>query len=400
MSKVITFFLSPYCGFSKTTWKIMAAGFINSTGLTLTLYLTLYLDSLGYTVTQIGLTVTFWGMGGLLGGYLGGYLADTFTPLKICKISLLLNTLFLFFLPLIHHFYSLNILAVLLGLANSLFRPAFILLLAQGENASDLTNIIALRRVAINLGMAGGAAIFGFLASVSFILLFWVNAIMGLLAYFLLSRINDFPVTSNSIQQDNAAQNTQNLYFYFILLLMFAVLLVFNQNQIIYPLFLKNEWHVSIHFLSLLFTLNGILIVLFQLPITHALNRYNSRIICASGTFFIGAGFAILTLSHTPILLAIFSCILWTVGEMIFFPPLLVLVLNLSGSQQGKSIGLYQFFFSLALLISPAFGTLCYSHDKNILWYLSGIMGIITSLSFLLNTKNPDFNNQLSLSEP
>lgn len=390
MYKTIRFFLSPYLGFSKTTWKIIVAGFINATGLTLTLYISLYLNSMKYSITEIGSVITLFGFGGLIGGYLGGYLADKFTALRICKASLLSNAALLALFPLSSYLSYLYVIAFLLGVSSNLFRPAFILALARGEKSGDLEKIIALRRVAINLGMAFGAAILSSIVSQGFIFLFLANALASLIAYILIKRIPDAQnITKSTGDEDD--ESLQRINFYFILLLMFMILLVFNQSQLIYPIYLKNEAHTSLHLLSLLFTLNGILIALFQMPVTNTLSKYNPNIACAIGTLLIGFGFAILSLFQLNTFLIILSCIFWTVGEIIFFPALLAVILRVSRNKKGKNMGIYQFVYSLALLVSPAFGTFIYDYDKNLFWHISGIIGIITCISFLLNIRHSKF---------
>jgi predicted MFS family arabinose efflux permease len=67
---------SSYLGLSKDVWKLIGAGFINSSGLVIPVYLALFLNSLDYQAAQIGVVIALFGTGGMLGGFLGGYLAD------------------------------------------------------------------------------------------------------------------------------------------------------------------------------------------------------------------------------------------------------------------------------------------------------------------------------------
>jgi MFS family permease len=390
MFKAIQYIGRPYTGFSKDTWKFLGAGFVNATGLTLTIYLTLYLNSLGVSLSKVGWTITLFSIGGLIGGYLGGWLSDKFSALTVCKLSLLISSGFIFLIALSKNYYILSGFVTLTGLFSSLFRPAFILALADQGKSVNLEKIIALRRVAINLGMSFGAAIFGFIASISYSFLFSIIGIMNILAFIILKKIND---TGNiNIAEKNAANKApRNIGFYIVLVLMFSVSLIFNQTQTTYPLFIKNNLNYDVSFISCLFTLNGIVIAFLQMPISSYLTRINTNLTCALGTFLLSMGLSILSICSTKSGV-IFSCILWTLGEIIFFPAILTLIIKLSGSKKGKSIGLYQLFFSFASFAAPTLGILSYGYDKNFVWYASGILGIVTTLYFLLSIKKTNDN--------
>lgn len=386
MLNVLKYLGRPYAGFSKDTWKFLGAGFVNATGLTLTIYLTLYLSSLGTSLYKIGWMITLFSSGGLIGGYLGGWLSDKISALLVCKLSLAISSAFIFLLALNKNYYILCSIVTVIGLVSSLFRPAFILALAEQGKTVNLEKIIALRRVAINLGMAFGAAIFGFIASINFSFLFATMSILNLIAFIILKNILD---TGNlQIESKNETQNTYQKSgdFYTVLALMFSVALIFNQTQVTYPLFIKNNLHFSVSFISCLFTLNGVLIALLQMPISSYLTRINTNFTCALGTFLLSMGLSMLAFCSTKFGVMM-SCSIWTLGEIIFFPAILALIIKLSGSKKGKSIGLYQLFFSLSSFAAPTLGMLSYSYSNNLMWHISGILGIMTTLYFLLSIK-------------
>jgi predicted MFS family arabinose efflux permease len=164
--------LSSYSGFSSVTWKLVGAGFMNAMGMVLVVYISLYMNSINFSVKQIGILLSVYGIAGLIGGYLGGILADHFPAIKICKVSLFFNAFPLVLFPVSQSYFYLLSICFLLGLASNTFRPAYILALTQGEKPMDMERIIALRRVAINLGAAFGAALFGFIAIINFTLVF------------------------------------------------------------------------------------------------------------------------------------------------------------------------------------------------------------------------------------
>lgn len=376
--------LSIYSGFSPSTWKLVGAGFTNSMGLVIAVYISLYLNSLNFPIKKIGILLSIFGIAGLLGGYLGGFLTDRFSSIKICKISLLLNIFPLALFPLSQSYLYLICVTFLLGLTSSIFRPAYILALAHGETQQNLERVIALRRVAINLGTAFGAALFGFIAIHGYSFVFFTNSIITILAFFLLKNIEAHEKIRSTSKATNTKETTDNTsFFYFVLLLMFLILLVFNQCDAVYPLYLTRDLNFDLKTISWLFTFSGATIALFQMPLTTWLRDINVHIACAVGALLICLGYFILPACNS-ILLVYLSCGIWTLGEMIFFPALLSLVLKLSGNKKGKRIGIYQLINSLATFSAPAMGSVIYAYEKDLFWYLSGIIGVLVAISFFM----------------
>jgi predicted MFS family arabinose efflux permease len=381
------FIIAPYQGFSKDTWRLLISGFINSMALIIVIYISLYLNSLGYTITEIGFVLTLFGLFGVAGAYCGGVFTNHMSAISICKLSLLLSGILFFLFAFLSNYYIMLLVVGLLGFSANMFRPAFILVLAAGENKGSLESIAALRRVAINLGMSIGAGMSGFLASLNFSFVFYFNAISSIVAFFILLSIKERKQLPE--KRDHILQNTNRNSrptFYFMILSMFLVLLVFNQSDATYPLFLKNQLFINEKYISLLFTLSGVMIACFQVPITNIFRNKNTNWVCALGAFLVCLGFLILPWATSGALITL-SCILWTVGEIIFFPAQLAMVIRLSGENKGRSMGIYQMVFSLASFLSPALGSTIYAYNQNILWYLCGLAGIIVVFSFLLSEK-------------
>lgn len=376
--------LSPYSGFTSLTWRLVGAGFMNAMGMVIVVYISLYMNAINFSVKQIGILLSIYGIAGLIGGYLGGILSDHFPAIKICKVSLFFNVFPLVLFPASQSYFYLLGMAFLLGLTSNAFRPAYILALTQGEKSIDMERIIALRRVAINLGVAFGAALFGFISIHSFSLVFFLNALVVIIAFFLLNNIKNIEAIDADSDKSGHEKTANNiLFFYFILLLMFLTLVVFNQHDAIYPLYLARELQIDLQSISWLFAFSGLMIALFQMPLTTMLRNKNTHGVCAAGALLICLGYFILPICNS-LLLIYLSCAIWTLGEMVFFPALLLLVLKLSGSKKGKRIGLYQLINSLALFSAPAIGTVIYSYEKNLFWHASGVIGLLVAISFLI----------------
>ena len=69
----------------------------------------------------------------------------------------------------------------------------------------------------------------------------------------------------------------------------------------------------------LLPSLNGLLVALFELPLSSITMRFPARWCPAAGFVLVGLGFALTALAHTLLALLV-AVAIWTLGEMIGLP--------------------------------------------------------------------------------
>jgi len=91
---------------------------------------------------------------------------------------------------------------------------------------------------------------------------------------------------------------------------------------------------------------------------------------------------------HTSAM-AFISCLIFTLGEILLFSTLLVLVFNrASEANKGKCLGFYQSMFSIATMVAPIFGAYIYAIQPEWLWYSCGLIGILSLIIiFSINSK-------------
>src|SRR5262249_23937127 len=63
------------------------------------------------------------------------------------------------------------------------------------------------------------------------------------------------------------------------------------------PLTLNQEYHLPEYTIGLVFTLNTLVIVVFQMPIVHAVERFDTSRVVGVGAFLLCAGFGLLPLA-------------------------------------------------------------------------------------------------------
>ena len=155
------------------------------------------------------------------------------------------------------------------------------------------------------------------------------------------------------------------------------------QRSSTYPIYIQHYFpYLGIKAVSILVTLNTLLIVLFATPLGNVVGKYNKIAMLGLGGFFIGLGMFMLSQSAT-FLLVIFACIIYTAGEIIFFcmAQLICYQQGLS-TKKGRNLGLFRTAYASSRVIGPAAGGWIYHvFGGNMIWYLSGVIGLACLIS-------------------
>lgn len=384
-------------GLPADVWFVAATSFVNRAGVMALPFLVLYVTKeLGVAASIAGLSVGVYGMGGFIVAPMAGRLADRVGPLTVLRGSLALGGVMLLLLPLIHNF------AVLLGavfvwavLAEGA-RPATLAALAGSAGPEQRKAAIALNRLAVNLGMSIGPAVGGFLALVSFPLLFVVDGITciaaaGLLSMLLWIQARRGHKTGEFIAPGDVKRATgfgasavvwrdrRALAFF---ATAFLINVVFSQYTGAMALHLVRDLGFRESFYGSLFVLNTLIIVVLEVPLNLAMSHWPAARANALGTALIAVGFGSLGLLHLPSTIY-GSVIAWTFGEMIYFPTATSHVADIAPEgRTGEYMGAFSATFSLAVIVGPWLGTTLLSRYGAGLTF--GLMFALGSLSAIL----------------
>jgi predicted MFS family arabinose efflux permease len=352
-------------GLPADVWIIGATTFVNRAGMMALPFLVLYLTSyLHISASLAGLAISVYGVGGLLTGPMAGRLADRIGPLAVMRASLASSGVVLLIIPLAHNFAIILALTFLWAVIADATRPATMSALTGATPPEQRRAAIALNRLAVNLGMSIGPAVGGFLAVVSFPLLFVVDGVTSLAAAALLSallwvRHRSASATPNEPSPGAARaavfSATSVVWRDRTALLFFAssvlVNVVFTQHQGAMPVYLVRDLHYRESFYGGLFVLNTLLIVALEVPLNAAMTHWPARSATALGTLLVAIGVA-----RTPLPIAL-TVVVWTFGEMIFFPTGTAYVAELAPAGRiGEYMGAFASTFSLALIVGPWLG--------------------------------------------
>ena len=263
----------------RAAWILFAGTFLNKFGAFVVPFLTLYLTSKGYSVSQVGLAVSAYGLGNLGASLLGGHLADKIGRRKTILLSMFSGAAAMMLLSQAQGFVVIILLTALTGLTGEFYRPASQALLADIVPAEQRVTAFAGLRVSFNAGFAFGPATAGLLAANGYFWLFAGDAatsvMFGLVALLALPQ-GSRSTNPNASWSDALRVLRRDSQLHQLLLANFAIGLVFFQLGSTYGLHVT-RMGFSAAVYGAIFSLNGALIVFCELPLTRLTRKFPAR---------------------------------------------------------------------------------------------------------------------------
>ena len=248
----------------------------------------------------------------------------------------------------------------------------------------------AITRAAGNLGWAVGPALGGFLAASSYSILFFMSAVITLsstlvFGFMLISPKTESPTERFQFKDLIAIKDDPNLAIHCSLI--FILYLVVSQLMAPFSVYAVDMVGISQTELGYLYTINGLLVVSFQIPLTKLLSKHAFTTQLALGSMFyiIGYGFIGYFVGFNFFVLMM---IIITIGEMAMSPPSLALTSRLAPpGRMGRYMGIYGFFVATGWSFGPLYGGLILDSFKNqpeVAWLLISSLAIISASGYLL----------------
>ncbi|HUF10558.1 MAG TPA: MFS transporter [Rhodothermales bacterium] len=379
--------------FKREAWILYAGTFINRFGSFVIVFLILYLTGKGYSVEQAGFAVGVYGVGTLIASLVGGQLADHLGRRSTIALSMFSAAVVMMAFPLAERYWNLVTLAGLAGLTSELYRPASAALLTDLTIAGQRVPAFAMYRLAINLGMAFGPAVGGFLAGYSFVWIFvgdaLTSAAFGVVALTALPK--DLPQLSHSRRYAlDFGPVLKDRRFVLFLIASLLGALVFFQHNSTFALQVK-AYGFSNAIYGTLISLNGLIVLLLELPITSLTQRPKAYSMMMLGIVMVGIGFGATAFSPTVLLLA-FTVVIWTIGEIIYAPVASAFVADTAPDNlRGRYQGAWGVTHGFGLVLGPTLGTLLFSRSPGLLWTACLLVSCVAALILLvMHRLNPD----------
>lgn len=379
-----------YAGLSKETWLLSLIMLINRSGTMVVPFMTLYLTSpeMGYSVGEAGFVFGLFGAGAFSGAWLGGRLTDRIGFYPVQLFTLFIGGILFMVLGQMKTYPLICTFTFLLSFVNEAFRPANSTAIAFYSKPENRTRSYALNRLAINIGWAVGSGLGGFLADVSYELLFWVDGLTNISAALVMWLFLKPVAYKPSKQKDSkpatlSAYSDKKYLSFIIITMLFAS--CFFQLFTNLPVYFKTELHFSKPFIGILMASNGILIAIIEMVLIYRLEgKRNILYYITIGVFMVGVSFLMLNIPGIGPLLAFGMIIMVTLGEILSMPFMnSYWISRTQPSNRGEYAALYTMAWSAAQTLGPMGGAQLAEYSGfDILWWSVGGLCIITSFFF------------------
>jgi len=400
-----------YDGLSKDVWMLALITLINRTGSMVIVFLTLYLTTeLDFTYTQAGIAMSCYGIGSVAGSYIGGWLTDRVGYYPTMFWSLLIGGFSFFGLMQITSFIGFCIGVLMVSTIVDTFRPASMASIGTYSKPENHNRSLSLIRLAINLGFAAGAAATGFISVYfGYDWLFAIDGLTCITAAFALRVVlkekkvatkKEEPVKKVAPSESRSAYRDKN-FLYFIAIKGLAAI-AFMQLFSAFPVFVKEELLFSEDQFGLLMLINGLLIVVLEMPMVYLLEKRFQRLpLVIFGYGLFALGYFVLTISGFWIATLVFFILAISLGEIIGFPFSNAFALSRSGEdRRGEFMGLYSMAFSIAFIIAPIVGMyVAEEYGFKMLWTLCGGISTLSVCLFFVVKGRIDKEDRLAKEE-
>ena len=384
-----------FSGLSRNVWILATALFINRSGSTLLLFISLYLTrDLGFSLSEAGSIVSFYGLGSILGAYLGGWFTDKTGFYRVMLISLILGGLVLLIIQFVSSYWAIASVVFSFSLIADSFRPANVVAIGAMAKPENKTRSLSLMRLATNLGYAVGPAIGGILAvSLGYKFLFFLDSLTCIAAAIVLMIF--LPVSKQNIpavglKKDSSVKSLsayRDVKFMVFILMVTVYAMVFFQLFTTVPVYMRDVLNYREDFIGFLIGLNGFLIVIMEMPAVLKMEKYPFPMkLIAYGCFMMGISYLFMTTGHAWIALPLTFIFLLTISEILSMPFMLNYAIARPGpDRQGQYMALYSIAYGAAHILAPGAGMWIADHyGFQLLYIIAVVISLVLGIGFLM----------------
>lgn len=369
---------------------VCLATFVNRAGTMALPFLVIYLTHERHlSAERAGAVLAAYGAGALVAGPLGGWLVGRTSARAAMVGSLAGSALSLLALTQVTAPIASVGLVIGWAICAESFRPAAAAVVAEHVEPAGRRNAYAVLRLAVNLGMAVGPAAGGLMAERSYGALFVTDAATSFAAAGLLLSPAGRPLGAHLAQASRTvleplpkrARAALTLH----LLGVALVAIVAYQALSTMPLYMTGSLALGESAYGFVFGLSGLLIVLFEVPLTVWLERWSHRRLLVCGAALTGLGFAALGIAGS-LYGVILTTFVWTTGEMLLGPATSARVADLEpAGRRGVFVGLHNGVWSAAFAAGPWLGLQLFARvEPRLHWALVGLVGLAAAAVFSL----------------
>ncbi|MFE2585010.1 MFS transporter [Streptomyces sp. NPDC059378] len=395
-------------GLPRRVWIISLGNLILQAGSFLPVFIVLYVTQHGHSAGAAGLVLGASGLGRVLGNVIGGHLTDTIGRRWAILLSVVATSGLTASVPFLGPLPTIIAVVGLIGLVSQIYRPAMAAVLIDSvSSAQQRLAAFGVLRFAQNIGSTLGGVLGGVLASISYAGLFLVEAgallLFGVIVAVLL-RDAPQPRSGSGAARTGAEPAVgyrqvlaDRVLVRFLLMTVFSMF-AYIQTAVGLPLHI-DDVGLSARDFGLLMGLNGLLVVLLELPITSVISRYRPEHVLAFANLLTCGGLALSGFTAGMALLAA-TVVVWTFGEMTYSSVVQAHLASLTPpGMVGRYQGLYGAAYALGTGAGPVIGAAVYAIGPWVLWSVVGVLGVVCA-QLSLGLRGPDAVAGEPVSEP
>ncbi|MEU7600331.1 MFS transporter [Streptomyces sp. NPDC040724] len=393
-------------GLPRAFWWLWTSTLVNRLGAFVATFMTLYLTlDRGYSASFAGLVVALHGLGGVVSSLVAGVMTDRLGRRPTLLAAQASTAFSVALLGFMEHPAAIAAVAMLVGMTSNASRPAVAAMMADIVRPEDRVRAFALNYWAINLGFAVSATAAGVIAEYSYLAGFLGEAALTLtcavLVYVKLpeSRPEGGPGspagTGKAAGGATGAEPAIGLgsvlrdgRFMSVVGLSFLISLIFTQGSVGLPVAMGAAGFSPGDY-GLVIAVNGLLIVLLQIPVTAFIERRDPQKLLVVSALLAGYGFALTAFAGPVWAYALTVCV-WTLAEIVNSPTQMGLVVRLSPVHgRGRYQGVYNLSWAVASLVAPLMaGFVIDRYGADWLWGATGVLGTVAAGGYWLLMRN------------
>ena len=380
--------------FEPEIWVIAVVQFFTVIGFSICMpFLSLYLyEDRGLPPTLVGIILLTAGLCSAASQAVGGALSDRFgrrpVLLMAAFVSVFLYAGLAVLIGISAPVWAIAVAYIAGRSVLTITRPVISAMVADFTTKERLTEAYGILRIGANIGWAAGPAIGGYVATfLSYGWLFGVPVltcgIVSLIVFFFLRESSHG--TSKGVGFRSILPPAGDRAFLVFTMVSLLLFIVMGQMASTLSIFAVPKVGFSKAQYSLLLTLNGLIVIFFQYPVTLALRRLAKFRALIFGCLLYGVGYLSLGwITHFGWALGAMAII--TAGEIIHSPVTLSVIGELAPQdQRGRYMGFYGLSETIGIAMGPLVGGLlldAFPSDMRLVWAPIGLIAVIAAVGY------------------
>ncbi|MBI9049649.1 MAG: MFS transporter [Anaerolineaceae bacterium] len=398
-NKAISFFRQ----FPTQFWLLIIGLFIYMTGSGFIWpFIAIYMgDKLNISLSMVSAILTLRAGATLFSSFFIGPVTDKAGRKIVLIISLFFGAISFFFLDYANTLFVFAILMIGWGATQPLIRISSQAMIADMVPPENRLSAYSLQRISMNVGVAFGPVIGGYLAKISYSFTFYIAAIcfVSVAVMMMLFIKETLSTQTRLLNQKNSPSMGIKSVFHDKVFIWFSVgiLVVSTMSSQVFVLlssFLKQNFSISETQSGQLMAINALMIISLQFFISRKIKNQHPMWLMVIGAALYIAGVSSIALGtqywHFAICMVILTC-----GELVIAPTATTFTANHAPDHiRGSYMSIFGLANGVGYGMGPVIGALFNDNiSPSATWYGSGLVGIISVIIFIVLSRKYNPNN-------